>query len=154
MRAPRSLPGVADDEDHLRRERFPLLELQRTVVERRRQAEPVLDQRFLARAVALVHGAELRNGLVALVDDEQRVVRQIVEQARRRLARRAAGEIARVVLDARAVAHLFHHLHVEHGALLEPLRFEQLAGVAQLAQAVAQILANLIDRADDRFSAA
>ena len=51
-------------ENHLRRELLPLLELERPVVERARQAEAVFHQRLLARAVALVHGAELRNGLV------------------------------------------------------------------------------------------
>ena len=40
--------GRGRDEDHLRRERLPLVEPQRPVVERRRQAEAVLDQRFLA----------------------------------------------------------------------------------------------------------
>ena len=42
-----------------------LFEVQRAVVERRRQAEAVLDQHFLARSVAVIHAADLRNGLVA-----------------------------------------------------------------------------------------
>ena len=74
-----------------------------------------------------IHAADLRNGLMALVDDHQRVVGQVVEQRRRRLARRAAGEVARVVLDAVAVADLPHHLEVEHRPLVQPLRLEQLA---------------------------
>jgi hypothetical protein len=64
---------------------------------------------------------------VTLVDDHQRVVGQVVEQRRRRLARRAARQMARVVLDAVAVADLAHHLEVEHRALVQALRFEQLA---------------------------
>ena len=64
-----------------------LVEAQRPVVERRRQAEAVVDQVLLARAVALVHAADLRDGDVALVDDHQRVARQVVDQRRRRLAR-------------------------------------------------------------------
>ena len=36
-------------------------------------------------------------------------------------------------------------------ALLEPLRLDQLACVAQLLEAIAQLLANLIDRADQAF---
>ena len=103
------------------RTQFPFLELQRPVVQRRRQPESELDQRLLARTVALVHGADLRNGHMRFVDHQQRVGRQVVEQARRRLPRGAAGEIARVVLDAGAVADLLHHFHVIHRALLEPL---------------------------------
>ncbi len=147
-------PGGCRDEDHLRRQLLPLLELQRPVIERRGQAKAVLHQHFLARAIAAVHGAQLRDGLVALVDEEERVFRQVVEQARRRLARGAAGKIARVVLDAGAVADLLHHFHVEHRALLQPLRLEQLAGLAQLLQAHTQLLADLVHRADQALARA
>ena len=51
-----------------------------------------------------IHAAELRHGHVALVDDQQRVVGQVLEQGRRRLARLAAGQIARIVLDAGAAS--------------------------------------------------
>src|SRR2546425_7377840 len=55
-------------------------EAQRPVVERRGQAKAVFDQVFLARAVALVHATELRDGDVALVDDHQRVLRKRSEE--------------------------------------------------------------------------
>ena len=45
-----------------------LLEPQRPVVHRRRQPEAVLDQRVLARAVALELAVQLRDGDVRLVD--------------------------------------------------------------------------------------
>ena len=54
------------------------------------------------------------------------VPRQVVEQAGRRLARLAARQVARVVLDAGAVAELRDHLEIEERALLEPLRFDEL----------------------------
>ena len=76
-----------------------LLEGLRPVVERARQAEAVVDQRLLARAVALVHAADLRDGLVGLVDEADEVVGEVVEQAVGALARLAAVEDARVVLD-------------------------------------------------------
>jgi hypothetical protein len=41
--------------------------------------------------------------LVALVDEQQSVFRQVLEQGRRRLAGEAAGEEARVILDAGAL---------------------------------------------------
>jgi hypothetical protein len=55
--------------------------------------------------------------------------------------------VARVVLDARAEAHLLEHLEVVHGALLEALALEQLAGRGQLGQPRAQLLADVADRA-------
>ena len=79
-----------------------LVEPQRPVVHRRRQPEPVLDQRLLAGAVALVLAVELRHRDVRLVEHDEVVVGEVVEQRVRHLARRAAVEVARVVLDARA----------------------------------------------------
>jgi hypothetical protein len=79
----------------------------------------------LRRKSPRIHAADLRHGDVALVDEDERVVGQVFEQRRRRLAGLAAGEIARIVLDAGAGAGGLHHLEIEGGALLEPLRFEQ-----------------------------
>ena len=62
-----------------------LVEAQRPVVDRERQPEAVRDERLLARAVALVHAADLRDGLVRLVDDDEEVAREVVEQRERRL---------------------------------------------------------------------
>ena len=128
------------DVDGLADKPAELVERQRPVVEGRRQPEAVFHQRFLARAVAVVHAADLRHGHVALVDDHQRVLGQILDQRGRRLARPAPGEMARVVLDPVAVAELPQHLHVEQRALLEPLRFEQPAARLQEGQALAQLL--------------
>ena len=52
-----------------------LLEPQRPVVHRPRQPEAVLDERVLARPVALVLAVELRHGLVPLVEDDEEVLR-------------------------------------------------------------------------------
>ena len=81
-----------------------LREGQRPVVERARQAEAVIDQALLAAAVAGVHRAHLRQCDVALVDKEQKILREIVQQRHRRRARRAAGNHAGIVLDAAAKA--------------------------------------------------
>ncbi len=111
---------------HLPHPRLPLGKVQRTVVERGWQPEPVGDQHFLARPVAVIHAADLRHRLVALVHDQERVLGQVVQQRRRRLARRAPGQVPRVVLDAMAVANLVDHLEVEHRPLVDTLGLEQL----------------------------
>ena len=86
-RGGRQVDGLAD----------PLAELvpgQRPVVDRAGQPEPVLDQRPLARHVALVHRPDLRHGLVRLVDDQQEVLGEVVEQRVRRAARRRGRRCA------------------------------------------------------------
>ena len=130
VRSSSQAAGRGRDEDRLRPHRVPLLELERPVVGARGQAEAELGQRRLALEVALEHAADLRHRDVALVDEQQRVLRDVLEQRRRRLARRPAGQVARIVLDARAGARGQDHLEVGRGALLDPLGLQQLAGAA------------------------
>ncbi|EYU02606.1 hypothetical protein PA99_1389 [Pseudomonas aeruginosa PA99] len=140
------------DEDGLRTHRLPLFEAQRPVVQRRRQAETVFHQGLLARAVALEHRTDLRNADVRFVDNQQRVGRQVVVERRRRLAGGPPGKIARVVLDAVAVAQFEDHLQVETGALLQALRFHQLVAVAQVVQAFLEFGLDLVDRLQQRLA--
>src|ERR1700722_18050580 len=107
---------------------------QRAVVARAWQPEAVADQHPLAGGVTLVHRADLRDGLVRLVDDEYEVLGEVVEQRVRRAARLAAVDVPRVVLDAGAAADLAHHLEVVGGPHPQPLRLEQLARLIELGQ--------------------
>ncbi len=128
----------------------PFLEAQWPVVHAGGQAEPVLGERRLAAEVAAIHAADLRNGDVTLVDEDQRIVRNIFEQRRRRLARPAAGEVARIVLDALAGAGGLEHLDVVTGALLQPLRFQKAPGAFQFGEALAHFLLDRLDRGVQR----
>ena len=119
--------GGGGDMYGLRPHGLPFLEAQGAIVEAGGQAEAIFGQRRLAPEIAFVHGADLRHGHMGLVREDQRIVGQIFEQGRRRLAGLAAREIARIVLDARAGACRFQHLDVEDGALLQPLGFQQTA---------------------------
>src|SRR5438270_16904 len=94
-----------------------LRERQRTVVERARQPETVVDQNFLARAVPEVHATHLRDRDVGLVHEREEVRREVVEERPGPAAGGTAREMSRVVLDARAGAGLAQHLEVEVGAL-------------------------------------
>jgi hypothetical protein len=87
---------------------------------------------------------------VAFVDEDQRVVGDIFEERRRRLAGAAAGEVARIVLDARAGAGGLQHLDVIARALLEALGFQQAAGLFQLGEAELQLLLDRLDGAVQR----
>ena len=85
-----------------------------------------------------------------LVDDDEEILGEIVEETRRPLADRAAGEVARIVLHARARADFDQHLEVERGARVQPLRLEQLPGGTQLAQPLRQLRADRRHGAVDR----
>ena len=133
------------DVDRLRDVVVKLLKGQRPVVKRAGQAEAIVDQHFLARPVAVVHAAHLRQRHVALVHDQQPVGREVVEQRPRRAARRAAGQGAAVVLDAVAVAHLAQHLDVIVGALADALGFQQLALRLKEGHLLIQLFLDLLD---------
>jgi hypothetical protein len=76
---------------------------------------------------------------VRLVDERDVVIGEVVEKCIRRRARRTPVEVTRVVLDARGVAEFAHHLQVVLGALLEPVRLEDLALALQLSQTLFQL---------------
>ena len=121
-----------------------LRELQGAVVQRRRQAKAVIDQRFLAGAVALEHAAHLRHADVGLVHEEQIVFGKIVEQAGRRLARLASVHVAGIVFDAVAVAQLLDHFEIELGTLFQALGLHQLALLAEQGKAFLQLLTDIV----------
>src|ERR1700690_3919065 len=102
------------------------LDALRPVVERRGQAEPEVDQRLLARAVAVVHAAYLGHGRVALVDHQEEVLREEVDQAAGPVPGLPAAEMQRVVLDPVAEPHFLEHLQVVVGPHLDPLRLQEL----------------------------
>jgi hypothetical protein len=104
----------------------------------------------LPSEVAAIHAAELRDGDVALVDEHERVVGDVFEQRRRRLAGLAAGQIARIILDAGAGAGRLHHFEIENRALLEPLRLQQAAGGVELFEPLAQLGLDRGDRLQQR----
>jgi hypothetical protein len=84
---------------------------------------------------------------VGFVDHQQRVVRQVVVERRRRRSGFTAREVARVVFDAVAVTQFQDHLQVETGALLQALGFHQLVVGAQVFQALGQLDLDALDGA-------
>ena len=134
------------DAHGLRPHQIPFLEAERPVVHAGRQAETIFGKRGLAAKIAAIHAADLRDRDVALVDEDQRVVGQILEQRRRRLAGFAAGQVARIVFDAGAGASRLDHLHIKLATLRQTLRLEQPPRLLKLLQPPLQLLANALDR--------
>ena len=119
--------------------RLELLEIERPIIQRARQPEPVLDQHGLARAIAFVHAANLRDRRVRLINHQQVILREKIEQGARARPRRPAGKVPRVILDAGAEPHFLHHLEVVFGAHLEALGFEQFPLLFELGDPFAQL---------------
>ena len=123
------------------------VELQGAVIQCGRQPEAVIDQIFLARTVALVHAAHLPDGHMRLVNEHQRIARQVIDQGRWCLARTTAGEMPRIVLDALAEADLVEHFQIEFGPLLDALCLDQLIVPGEVIDPLTQLLLDRLDGA-------
>ncbi len=92
------------------------------------------------------HAVDLADADMAFVHEQQRVVRQIFKQGRRRFPRHTSGEEAGIILNARAASGRRDHFEVEIGALFQPLGFEQFAFRDQLLQPFLKLKLNRFHR--------
>ena len=134
------------DVDRLAHAPLKLLERERAIVERAREAEAKVHEDLLPRAIVLIHANHLRDAHVALIDHQKPISREVVEQCPWTRPWLTAREVAGVVLNPRAVPHLAHHLKVKGGSLSETRRLENLPGGLQLPAARLHLLLNVANR--------
>ena len=82
---------------------------------------------------------------MALVDDEEEVLREKVDEAEGPLALLAPGKVARVILDAGAEAHLLHEVEVVFGPHLDALRLDELVLFFEHLDALGEFRADAFD---------
>src|SRR5208283_394890 len=119
---------------------FEFIEIERSVVERRRQPKPVPDKSFLPGPVAIVHSANLRDRDVAFVNEKQPVLREIVEQRVWRCSRRAAVKVPGVVFNSVAKADFDQHFEIKTGPFLDALCLQKLALTVEELESLGQFL--------------
>ena len=120
------LPRSGGDIDHLIDPLGELLKVQRTVVKGAGQPEAVVHQGGFPGPIPGVHGPHLGEGHVALVDEQKKILGEVVQQGHGRGPGGPAGDDPAVILNAGAVAQLPHHLNVVQGALGDALGLQQL----------------------------
>ena len=119
-------PGSCGHEHHLVYFTFKLPKVQGTVVLRRRQSEAVIYERFLPCLVAVVHGSELGYRHMRFVHDDEKIIREIVDQRIRGIARFSTGQMSRIVLYSGTESCFKKHLEVESRPLIYTLRLYEL----------------------------
>ena len=141
------LPGARGgaDEDGLGGLLPELLSLKGPVVGGTGKAKTMLNQHLLAALVAVVHGLQLGAGDMAFIHHQQPVLGEVINQTFRRRSRRAAGQMAGIIFDPVAIAHLFQHLQVIGGALFEALGLQQTALFVEQIEALTQFAADGLD---------
>ena len=122
---------------------------ERPIVARGRQAEAVLNKRLFAALISRIHACNLRDAHVRLVNNGEKVLAKVREERVGRRSCRAAGEVPRVVLNTRAVAHLADHSNVVGSAALETLGLQELAGLFKFLKTLGELK---LDRFDCRLA--
>ena len=117
-----------------------LVPLEGAVVHRGGQAESVVDKGALTRHVAFEHRADLWDSHVGLVDDEQEVVREVVQQRVRRGAGTAPVNVARIVFHARARPDFLEHLQVEGRAHTQALLLEEFVLASEPREPIIELV--------------
>ena len=131
-------------EQHLIDVGFKLFKIQRPVVQRGGQPEAVVHQRGLPGTVSREHAADLRDRHMGLVHDDQKIIREKVQQRHGRLSRRGAVQVAGIVLDPGAEARFPQHLDVKIRPFRDPLRLDQLILPPEVADPLLQLLFYII----------
>ena len=120
-------------------EGFKFLETERTVVGGSLQTETVVHKVDFTALVAAKHSPDLWHRHMALVDDGEEVAGHTVEQTERTLAGFSAVEVARIVLNARAVAHLANHFKVVFHTLFQSLGLHRACLAVESINLIAQV---------------
>ena len=89
---------------------------------------------------------------MGFVDNHQRLLRQIIDQGRWRLACGTPGQGPRVILDAFAKTDLVQHFQIEPSTLFDTLRFQQFAFADELIDPFTQFLLDEFDGAQCRIA--
>ena len=82
---------------------------------------------------------------MTLIDEHQRIGRQVIDERRRRLTGGPPGKIPRIVFNALAIADLGHHLEVEARTLLDALRFDELHLPDEIFLLCSQLQLDVVD---------
>ena len=106
------LPGSCRKIDGLTNTLRKLIPFQRTIIHRGRKAETIIHQSALSGHVTLEHRPNLRNRHVGFIDDQNKIIREIIKQSIRRCARATPINMTRIVLDSRTRAYFLEHFEV------------------------------------------
>ena len=134
------------DVNHLMDALLKLCKIERPIIQRRRQAESVVNQALFSRLVARVHRSHLRNRHVRFINNHQKILWKIIHQRIRCRPRFSAGQHARIVLNTAAKADFFHHFHIIARALLDALGFDKFLIFLEPCHALFHFFADFLYR--------
>ena len=133
------------NEKHLIHFSFKLTKVQWTVILGRRQAETIIHQRRLSRLVSIVHGPQLRNGHVRLINHNQKIIREIIDKCVWRLPWFKSRQMSGIVLNSGTKSGLSHHFYIEIGTFSNTLSLQQFIFTFKIAHPFFQFIFDLMN---------
>ena len=119
--------GSCADKDHLIDQGLKFFETLGPIVDGRGKPETVIYQHLFAGPVTSPHPSDLWEGYVAFVDNHQKIIWEVIDQAKRTSPWGSAIEKAGVVFDATTIAQLLYHFQIKGGALSNSIGFKAFA---------------------------
>ena len=132
-------------------ESFKFLKFQRTIVGSCLKAEAVINEIGFSSLVAAIHCMNLRHSHVAFIDYSEEIIGEVVEKTEWAHTRLAAVEVARVVLNARAVTHFTNHFNVVGNALTQSISLGRATFTVEHIHLVAEVEFNLLNSLSHAF---
>ena len=143
--------GGRGDKEHLVDMGLKFRKFQRPVIQSGRKPEAVADQSLLAGAVAAVHGPDLWDCHMRLIDDDEKVIVKEIHEGHGRFALLHEIQVAGIVFDTGAEAGLPHHFNVKIGAFRNALGFQEHIFSLEVFHPLAQLLLNVVTGCIDLF---
>ena len=122
-----------------------LIKVQRSVVQSRRESESEFHQVGLAGTVAAIHGSDLGNGHVAFINDQQKIIREIIDQAERAATGFSAVEKPGIVFDSGTVTQFLDHFYIKVDPFLQSFGLHVFAGSFEISHLFVHLFMDLMD---------
>ena len=131
-------------EHHLVYMCFEFFEIEGSVVQCRGQTEAIVYQCLFSRTVSCIHAADLRNRHMRLVHDDQKIIREKVQQRHGRRSRRKSVQMSGIILDAGTESGLPEHLDIKIRPLRDPLCLDQLVFALEKLHPLLHLFFNIV----------
>ncbi len=126
-----------------------LIKTQRAVVPGRRQPKSIVYQRSLPALIPEIHAPDLRNRFMRFINDDQKIIRKIVDQCMGRGSRGKPCQMSGIVFNTGTKPRFLQHFNIKIRTLRNPLCFQKLVLTFEIAHPLFQFFFNIPDCLSD-----
>ena len=79
---------------------------------------------------------KLRHGNMTFIDEQQKIIRKVIEQSRWRLTGSSPCEMTRIIFDSVTIAKLLNHFEIKIGSFFDALGFDEFLRITEMVDAL------------------